>query len=47
VLGYERHDYLYFCASAELDGRHNFAKTHKEHQRNAAAYHKALNKAKK
>ena len=47
VLGYERHDYLYFCARAELDGRHNFAKTLNEHQCNAAAYHKALNKAKK
>lgn len=47
VLGYEKHDYLYFCARAELDGRHNFAKTLKEHQRNADAYHKALAKAKK
>lgn len=42
VLNYEKHDYLYFCARAELDGRHNFAKTHAEHQRNANAYHNAI-----
>ena len=47
VLNYEQHDYLYFCARAELDGRHNFAKTLKEHNRNAAAYHKAINNLKK
>lgn len=42
VLNYEKHDYLYFCATPELDGRHNFAKTHTEHQRNARAYHNAI-----
>ena len=42
VLNYEKHDYLYFCARAEMDGRHNFARTHREHERNAAAYHRAL-----
>lgn len=42
VLNYEQHDYLYFCARPELDGRHNFAKTHGEHQRNAKAYHNAI-----
>jgi UPF0755 protein len=46
VLNYEQHDYLYFCASAELDGSHNFAKTLKEHNRNANAYHKAISKLK-
>ena len=46
VLNYERHDYYYFCARAELDGRHNFARTHAEHERNAAAYHRALNNMK-
>ena len=42
VLNYEQHDYLYFCARPEMDGRHNFARTHREHERNAAAYHRAL-----
>ena len=42
VLNYEQHDYLYFCATPELDGRHNFAKSYSEHQRNAKAYHKAI-----
>lgn len=42
VLNYEKHDYMYFCARPEMDGRHNFARTHREHERNAAAYHRAL-----
>lgn len=42
VLNYEQHDYLYFCARPELDGRHNFAKTLGEHNRNAKAYHNAI-----
>lgn len=46
VLNYEKHDYLYFCARAELDGLHNFAKTLSEHNRNAKAYHNAINKLK-
>ena len=46
VLNYEKHDYLYFCAKPELDGRHNFAKTLKEHNRNADAYHKAIKRLK-
>lgn len=46
VLNYEDHDYLYFCARPEMDGRHNFAKTLAEHNRNADAYHRALNRMK-
>lgn len=46
VLNYEEHDYLYFCARPEMDGRHNFAKTLREHNRNAVAYHHALNRMK-
>lgn len=46
VLNYEKHNYLYFCARAEMDGRHNFARTLKEHNRNAAEYHRALDKMK-
>lgn len=46
VLNYEVHDYLYFCARPEMDGRHNFARTLTEHNRNAAAYHRALDRMK-
>ena len=44
VLNYKRHNYLYMCAKEDLSGRHNFASTLSEHNRNAARYHKALNK---
>ncbi len=37
-------DYLYFCASDKMDGTHRFATTLAEHNRNAAAFHAALNK---
>ena len=46
VLDYAEHDYLYFCARPELDGRHNFARTLKEHNANASKYAAALNKLK-
>ena len=32
------------CAKDDLSGRHNFAATLAEHNRNARKYHKALNK---
>lgn len=35
-------NYLYFCASDKMDGTHRFAATLAEHQRNAAAFHRAL-----
>ncbi len=44
VLDYEHHNYYYFCASDKLNGRHLFAKTLSEHNRNAAAYAAALNR---
>ena len=44
VLNYSEHNYLYFCARAEMDGRHNFARTLVEHNRNAAEYHRALDR---
>ena len=44
VLNYEVHDYIYFCARPKFDGKHNFARTDKEHAANARAYHEALNK---
>lgn len=37
-------NYLYFCASDKMDGTHRFATTLAEHNRNAAAFHKALNR---
>ncbi len=46
VLNYEEHNYLYFCARPEMDGRHNFARSLSEHNRNAAAYHRALDRLK-
>ena len=36
--------YLYFCASDKMDGTHRFAATLEEHNRNAAAFHSALNR---
>ena len=44
VLDYAEHKYLYFCARPELDGRHNFARTLKEHNANAQKYSKAIDK---
>lgn len=43
VLNYDKNDYLYMCAKEDFSGRHNFAKTHGEHQVNAARYRNALN----
>ena len=42
VLDYAEHKYLYFCARPELDGRHNFARTLKEHNANSQKYTKAI-----
>lgn len=44
VLHYTHHNYLYMCAKEDLSGYHNFAATLAEHNRNAAAYHQALNR---
>ena len=44
VLNYTVHDYLFFCAKSDFSGRHSFSKTLKEHNRQAALYHRALNK---
>jgi UPF0755 protein len=46
VLHYTHHNYLYMCAKDDLSGYHNFATTLAEHNRNAAAYHRALNRLK-
>lgn len=46
VLDFEEHKYLYFCASENLNGYHNFAENYEKHQKNAEKYRKALNKLK-
>jgi len=43
VLNPERHDYLYFCASVDRFGYHEFAATYAQHQVNAKKYADWLN----
>lgn len=43
VLNYEKHDFLYFCASVENFGYHEFAKTLAQHNINAAKYQRWVN----
>jgi UPF0755 protein len=42
VLNYENHNYLFMCAKEDFSGYHNFAKTLRQHNNNAALYRKAL-----
>lgn len=44
VLDADRHNYIFMCASDELNGRHRFAVTSAEHSRNARAFQRALNR---
>jgi UPF0755 protein len=46
VLNYEKHKYLYFCASPEDFGRHNFAENYRDQIKNAKLYQEYLNKMK-
>ena len=46
VLNAEKHDFIYFCASTERMGYHEFAKTLDQHNINARKYHKWLNRNK-
>lgn len=46
VLNYERNNYLYMCAKEDFSGRHNFATSLSEHNRNANRYRNALNRLK-
>lgn len=43
VLNAPRTDYLFFVASAELNGTHHFSATYAEHMQYAKAYHQELN----
>ncbi len=47
VLKPEQHDYLYFVASAALDGTHAFGRTLAEHNRNAQAFYRAVTAARR
>lgn len=44
VLNYMHHNYLYMCAKEDFSGRHNFAVTLMEHNRNANRYRAELNR---
>lgn len=43
VLDYKKTKYLYFCASEQLDGTHNFATSYNAHLKNARKYSRKLN----
>ena len=44
VLNYTKHNYIYMCANDDFSGRHNFAVTLSEHNRNAQKYRAELNR---
>ena len=43
VLDYESHDFIFFCAKPNGNGKHAFAKSLAGHNKNARAYHRWLN----
>ncbi|MBK20942.1 MAG: aminodeoxychorismate lyase [Flavobacteriales bacterium] len=46
VLNYKKHDYIFMCAKPEFSGKHSFATTNSEHQKNAKKYQNFLNQNK-
>ncbi|MDR1601593.1 MAG: endolytic transglycosylase MltG [Tannerella sp.] len=44
VLNYRKHNFLYMCAKEDFSGRHSFAATLAEHNRNADRYRSELNR---
>ncbi len=46
VLDYRNDGYLYFCANSDMSGSHVFARTARQHNKNAREYQKALDKMK-
>ncbi len=46
VLNYKKHNYIFMCAKPEFSGKHAFAVTNAEHEKNAARYRSFLNKNK-
>lgn len=47
VLNYSEHPYLYFCAKSDFSGYHVFERYYRNHQKNARAFHRALNRLEK
>ena len=45
IINAENHEYMYFCANSDFSGYHIFAKTLREHNKNAKKYQKALNES--
>ena len=44
VLNYSKHNCIFFCARPDFSGYSDFSATYEQHQRNAEAYQKALDK---
>ncbi|MEM6320583.1 MAG: endolytic transglycosylase MltG [Bacteroidota bacterium] len=45
VLNVEKHDYMFFCSKGDGSGYHSFAKSLKQHNRNAAIYRANMRKS--